>query len=199
MAERARHQAGRSQQVEPQAALQLRQEILQATTPHRERLLPAQGLPTSRNPLPQVGPKLPCLRMPRRCYRIVDFMSLGPSYRPARLSCSLGMCVVHRELQSMANICGHSRTDGDKPNRPDECCSRPMGMLSVQLSTESDDWRVHPGTVFCFWRLRLRRLPGPPAVHCAHALNRFIDHSPSRGLAAVLGLLRIRIPKVGLL
>ncbi len=38
----ARHQAGHSQQVEPKAALQLRQENLQATTPHRECLLQAQ-------------------------------------------------------------------------------------------------------------------------------------------------------------
>ena len=78
MAERSRHQARRSQQVEPQAALQLRQEILQTATPHRERLLPPQRLPPHRHALRQAGQKLPRLRLPRRCYRLVDFMSSGP-------------------------------------------------------------------------------------------------------------------------
>ena len=77
---RARHQARRSQQVEPQAAVQLRQESLQATPPHRECLLSAQGLPPHRHPLRQAGAKLPRFRLPRRCYRMVDLMSLDPSH-----------------------------------------------------------------------------------------------------------------------
>jgi hypothetical protein len=71
---------GRSQQLELQSALQLRQEILQTTTPHRERLLPAQGFPTRLHPIRQTCSKLPRLRLPRRCYRMVDLMSLSPSY-----------------------------------------------------------------------------------------------------------------------
>ena len=55
MAEGSRHQARHSQQVEPQAAVQLRQEILQTATPHRECLLPPQGLPPHRHPLRQAG------------------------------------------------------------------------------------------------------------------------------------------------
>jgi len=78
MAARTRHQAGRPQQVEPQAALQLRQENLQATPPHRERLRSAQRLPAHRDPLRQAGAKLPRLRLPRRRYRMVDLMSLDP-------------------------------------------------------------------------------------------------------------------------
>ena len=35
----------------------------------------AQGLPSYRNPLRQARPKLPRLCLPRRCYRMVDFMS----------------------------------------------------------------------------------------------------------------------------
>ena len=87
----SRHQARHPQHFEPQAALQLRQEILQAATPHRECLLPPQGLPTHRHPLRQARPKLPRLRLPRRCYRMVDFMSLGPSRRrPGRLRHAVG-------------------------------------------------------------------------------------------------------------
>src|SRR5665213_2830621 len=78
MAQRARHQTRRPQQVKPQAALQLRQEVLQATPPNRERLLPPQRLSTHRNPIRQAGKKLPCFRLPRRSYRVVDFMSLDP-------------------------------------------------------------------------------------------------------------------------
>ena len=72
MATRARHQARRSQQVEPQAAVQLRPESLQATPPHRECLRSAQGLPAHRHPLRQAGAKLPRCRLPCRRYRMVD-------------------------------------------------------------------------------------------------------------------------------
>src|SRR6476661_5676953 len=78
MVERSRHQGRRSQQVQPQATFQLRQEILQTTAPHRECLQSAQGLPTNRHSIRQVGAKLPRLRLPRCCYRMVDLMSLDP-------------------------------------------------------------------------------------------------------------------------
>ena len=92
MAEGSRHQGRRPQQVEPQATFQLRQESLQATTPHRECFLSAQGLPPHRHSLRQVGEKLPRLRLPRCCYRLVDFMrACGRrcwwSYYPCWQSC----------------------------------------------------------------------------------------------------------------
>ena len=65
--------------------------ILQTTAPHRERLLPPQRLPPHRHALRQAGQKLPCLRLPRRCYRLVDFMSLDPSLVP-----------LHRDYHSLA-------------------------------------------------------------------------------------------------
>ena len=46
---------------------------------HRERLLPAQGLPQDRNSLRQAGKKLSRFRLPHSCYHMVDLMSLGPS------------------------------------------------------------------------------------------------------------------------
>ena len=73
------HEGCHPEPVQPQAALQLRQECLQATTPHRERLLPAQGLPPYRHSLRQAGAELPRLHLSRRRYRLVDFMSLGPT------------------------------------------------------------------------------------------------------------------------
>src|ERR1700734_2331496 len=79
MAEGAGHKTRRPQQIEPQTALQLRPKVVQAATPHRKRLLPPQGLPAYSHPLRQTGKKLPRLRLPRRCYRVVDFMSLDPS------------------------------------------------------------------------------------------------------------------------
>ena len=72
---------GCAEQVEPKAALQLRQKILQATTPHRERFRPPQGLPPHLHSLRQVSSKLPRLGLPRGCYRMVDLMSLDPRYR----------------------------------------------------------------------------------------------------------------------
>jgi hypothetical protein len=79
MAEGARHQSRHSQQVEPQAALLLRQKILQTAPPHRECLLPPQRLPAHRHALRQARSKLPSLHLPCRRSRLVDFMSLGPS------------------------------------------------------------------------------------------------------------------------
>src|SRR5471032_1394803 len=79
MAERPWHEGRRAQQDESKATLQLRQERLQTTTPHRERLLPPQGLPSDRNTLRQAGQKLPRLDMPRRRRCMMDFMSLDPS------------------------------------------------------------------------------------------------------------------------
>src|SRR5277367_1905008 len=78
MVEGARHQGRRSQQVQPQAAFHLRQEILQTTAPYRKCLQSAQGLPTNRHSIRQAGAKLSRLRLPRRCYRMVDLMSLDP-------------------------------------------------------------------------------------------------------------------------
>ena len=80
MAEGSRHQPRHTQQIKPQAALQLRQKILQEAPPHRERILPSQRLSAHRHPLRQTRKKLPCFRLPRRCYRMVDFMSLGPGF-----------------------------------------------------------------------------------------------------------------------
>src|ERR1044071_8382620 len=78
------HQARRAEQFEPQAAFQLRQQGLQATTSHRECLRSPQGLPTRLHPIRQAGPKLPRLRLPRCCYRMVDLMSLDPRRLRAR-------------------------------------------------------------------------------------------------------------------
>jgi transposase len=75
-----------SQQVQPQATFQLRQEILQTTAPHRECLQSAQRLPTNRHALRQVGAKLPRLRLSRGCYRMVDLMSLDPSHLELKFS-----------------------------------------------------------------------------------------------------------------
>ena len=47
---------------------------------HRERLLPAQGLPQDRNSLRQAGKKLSRFRLPHSRYHMVDLMSLGPSH-----------------------------------------------------------------------------------------------------------------------
>jgi len=69
-----RHQGRRSQQVQSNAALPLRKEGLQATVPHWNRLLPAQGLPPHRHSLRQARQKLPRFRLSRRCYRMVDIM-----------------------------------------------------------------------------------------------------------------------------
>ena len=45
---------------------------------HRERLLPAQGLPQDRNSLRQAGKKLSRFRLPHSRYHMVELMSLGP-------------------------------------------------------------------------------------------------------------------------
>src|SRR5271155_4493691 len=79
MADRAGHQGCHPKQVEPQTTFQLRQEILQTATPHRECLLPAQRFPTHRHPLRQAPQKFPRLRLPRRCRCMLDFMSRDPS------------------------------------------------------------------------------------------------------------------------
>src|SRR5271156_4039387 len=79
MADRAGHQGCHPKQVEPQTTFQLRQEILQTATPHRECLLPAQRFPTHRYPRRQARQKFPRLRLPRRCRCMVDFMSRDPS------------------------------------------------------------------------------------------------------------------------
>lgn len=47
---------------------------------HRERLLPAKGLPQDRNSLRQAGKKLSRFRLPHSRYHMVDLMSLGPSF-----------------------------------------------------------------------------------------------------------------------
>ena len=47
---------------------------------HRERLLPAQGLPQDRNSLRQAGKKLSRFRLPHSRYHMVDLMSLGPNF-----------------------------------------------------------------------------------------------------------------------
>jgi hypothetical protein len=104
MAERSRHQSRHSQQVQPQTAVQLRQEILQATTPYRERLLSAQGLPPYRNSLRQTGAKLSRLSLPRRCYRMVDLMSLDPS--PWATVCRSFPRVLYRRWITGAAGCG---------------------------------------------------------------------------------------------
>src|SRR5271170_6984863 len=78
MADRAGHQGCHPKQVEPQTTFQLRQEILQTATPHRECLLPAQRFPAHRHPLRQARQKFPRLRLPRRCRCMVDFMSRDP-------------------------------------------------------------------------------------------------------------------------
>ena len=45
---------------------------------HRERLLPAKGLPQDRNSLRQAGKKLSRFRLPHSRYHMVDLMSFGP-------------------------------------------------------------------------------------------------------------------------
>src|SRR5688572_16568494 len=79
MAKRSRNHSRRSQQDQPHATFPLRSQVLQTTTPHRERLLPSQGLPPHRHTLRQARQKLPRRSLPRRCYRLVDFMSLDPN------------------------------------------------------------------------------------------------------------------------
>jgi len=79
MAAGSRHHVHRAEQIEPQAALQLRQNILQVPASHRECFLSAQRLPPHLHSLRQAGTKLPRLHLPCRCYRMVDLMSLGPS------------------------------------------------------------------------------------------------------------------------
>src|SRR5215471_6925978 len=80
MAEPAPHQARRAQQMQSQAALQLRPKVLQAASQDRERLLPPQGLPPYRHTLRQACKELPRIRLPRRSYRLVDFMSRDPRF-----------------------------------------------------------------------------------------------------------------------
>src|SRR5215471_16632285 len=80
MAEPAPHQARRAQQMQSQAALQLRPKVLQAASQDRERLLPPQGLPPYRHTLRQACKELPRIRLPRRSYRLVDFMSRDPNW-----------------------------------------------------------------------------------------------------------------------
>src|SRR5271170_5832828 len=84
MADRAGHQGCHPKQVVPQTTFQLRQEILQTATPHRECLLPAQRFPTHRHPLRQARQKFPRLRLRRRCRCMVDFMSRDPRDRVGR-------------------------------------------------------------------------------------------------------------------
>lgn len=101
MAEGAGHKTRRPQQIEPQTALQFRPEVLQAATQDRERLLPPQGLPAYRHPLRQIGKKLPRLHLPRRCYRVVDFMSLDPSRKiNAALAAALNEHLAVKALSS---------------------------------------------------------------------------------------------------
>jgi hypothetical protein len=46
----------------------------------RERVLQAQGFPAYRYQIRQAREKLSCRRLPHRCHRMVDFMSLDPSF-----------------------------------------------------------------------------------------------------------------------
>ena len=66
--------------MQPETALQLQQEVLQGKTPYRERLLSPDGLQAYRHALRQAGTKLPRIHLPRRSHRLVDFMSLDPSF-----------------------------------------------------------------------------------------------------------------------
>ena len=134
MAEGSRHQGCRPQQVEPQATFQLRQESLQATTPHRECLLSAQGLPPHRHSLRQAGEKLPRLRLPRCCYRLVDFMSLDPSLTVSRVEVSA--------WRVWAGATGTSRCASDES---DDQAPAQGGDRVRNVTLGSDRWRLWVG------------------------------------------------------
>ena len=75
----ARNDARHPEQIQPKASLPLQQAGIQMASSHRERLLPAQGLPQDRNSLRQAGKKLSRFRLPHSRYHMVDLMSnLGP-------------------------------------------------------------------------------------------------------------------------
>ena len=80
MVEGSRHQAGRTQHRPTR-----KQPFSFDSKSYRQRhrienaFCQTQGLPTHRHSIRQAGPKLPRLCLPRRCYRMVDLMSLDLS------------------------------------------------------------------------------------------------------------------------
>src|SRR5688572_22741689 len=116
MAKRSRNHSRRSQQDQPHATFPLRSQVLQTTTPHRERLLPSQGLPPHRHTLRQARQKLPRRSLPRRCYRLVDFMSLDPSYATEQLAPSHLHPLLHSKVERRRGGLG-SRVDPNAADR----------------------------------------------------------------------------------
>ena len=114
----ARNNARHPEQIQPKASLPLQQAGIQMASSHRERLLPAQGLPQDRNSLRQAGKKLSRFRLPHSCYHMVDLISLGPRTKgvegnPA-LSCSAK--AEHPVFRQISAITGSSASaDDDNP------------------------------------------------------------------------------------
>lgn len=73
---------------------------------HRERLLPAKGLPQDRNSLRQAGKKLSRFRLPHSRYHMVDLMSLGPSYSGTRAKYEkvIVLAVPYVQILSVGNV-----------------------------------------------------------------------------------------------
>jgi hypothetical protein len=98
MARPARHEARNPQPIEQEAAIPLRQEILQAPTPHRECLLPPERLQTHRYAMRSPGTKLPRIDMSRRRPCVVDIMSLmGWTAPPTASMCQTVVVKDHEQ------------------------------------------------------------------------------------------------------
>ena len=80
---------------------------------HRERLLPAKGLPQDRNSLRQAGKKLSRFRLPHSRYHMVDLISLGPSFENG-LNWTLRYCLARRMRVRMAPRARDEQKDRSK-------------------------------------------------------------------------------------
>src|ERR1700685_2409059 len=87
---RARNQASHSQPLQQEAAVQLQQASLQTSLAHRERLQQTEGLQAHCNAIRQTGTKLLVFRLSGCQPRMVDLMSLDPSYSvSSKTDCTL--------------------------------------------------------------------------------------------------------------
>jgi hypothetical protein len=130
---RSGNQGDHSEPIEPEAALQLRQEVVQTTSPHRERLLPAQRLQAHCHALRSTGKKLPRIRLPRRGDRLVDFMSLDPSHVDRVGHGTFHDAVLYRVLRPRSNSRCHD-DDPESSHRETQATPRPGCLIDHPAS-----------------------------------------------------------------
>ena len=160
MARRARHEARNPQPIEQEAAIPLRQDILQGTTPHRECLLPPERLQTYRHAIRSACTKLPRIDLSGRRHRVVDIMSLDPS------TCA---CRRRSQLPMLRKV-----PDQTVPRSPMRPVARPSARARIRCARRviSAAARRVKGSS------KMRRGSAPFRIKCANRRPFFVADAP---------------------